>query len=126
MSVIENKEMVEALSSNRADDPLCEGILPGRAGGGEDLANSHTLDSPRELLAVDRVSISKKVLRHGLLGEGLDELARGPAGRGMIRDVDMEEFAAVVAEHDEDEEQAEGDGRDHEEVAGDDVVDVGL
>ena len=33
MSLIENEEMVEALSSNRADDPLCEGILPGRAGG---------------------------------------------------------------------------------------------
>ena len=53
MSLIENEEMVEALSSNRADDPLCEGILPGRARGGEDLANPHPLDSPRELLAVD-------------------------------------------------------------------------
>src|SRR4029450_855914 len=60
MSVIENEEMVEALSSNRADDPLCEGILPGRAGGGEDLANSHALGSPRELLAVDRVSITEQ------------------------------------------------------------------
>jgi hypothetical protein len=63
MSVIENEEMVEALSSNRADDPLCEGILPGRAGGGEDLANSHALGSPRELLAVDRVSIAEQELR---------------------------------------------------------------
>jgi hypothetical protein len=39
----------------------------------------------------------------------------------MIRDVEMEELAAVMAEADEDEEQAEGEGGDHEEVDGDDV-----
>jgi hypothetical protein len=33
----------------------------------------------------------------------------------------MEELAAVMAEADEDEEQAEGEGGDHEEVDGDDV-----
>jgi hypothetical protein len=126
MSVIENEKMVEALSSNRADDPLCEGILPGRAGGGEDLTNSHTLDSPRELLAVDRVSITEQEPGNRIVRECLDDLPGGPDCRGVVRDVDMEEFAAVVAEHDEDEEQAEGDGRDHEEVDGDDVVDVGL
>ena len=39
----------------------------------------------------------------------------------MIRDVDMEEFAAVVAEHDEDGQEAEGQGRHDEEVHGDDL-----
>ena len=77
MSVIENEEMVEALSSNRADDPLCEGILPGRAGGGEDLASSHTLDSPRELLAVDRVSITEQEPGNRIVRECLDDLPGG-------------------------------------------------
>ena len=79
------------------------------------------LDAPREVLAVDRVSITEQVPRSRIVREGLDDLAGGPDGRGVIRDVDVEEFAAVVAEHDEDEEQAEGEGRDHEEVDGDDV-----
>ena len=39
----------------------------------------------------------------------------------MVRDVEVEEFAAVMAEDDEDEEQAEGEGGDEEEVDGDDV-----
>jgi hypothetical protein len=37
----------------------------------------------------------------------------------VIRDVDVEEFAAVVVEHDEDEQQTEGQGRYEEEVHGD-------
>ena len=39
----------------------------------------------------------------------------------MFRDVEVEEFAAVMAEDDEDEEQAKGEGRDEEEVDGDDL-----
>jgi hypothetical protein len=81
----------------------------------------HVGDAPSEDLAVDRVSIPEEVLRRGPLGEGLDELPRGPAGRGMIRDVDVDEFTAVVAEPDEDEEQAKREGRDEEEVDGDNI-----
>jgi hypothetical protein len=39
----------------------------------------------------------------------------------VIRDVDVEEFAAVVAEHDENGQEAEGQGRHEEEVHGDDL-----
>jgi len=44
----------------------------------------------------------------------------------MVGDIEVDQFAAVMSQDDEDEEQAEGDGRDNEEVDGDDVVDVGL
>ena len=43
----------------------------------------------------------------------------------MIRHVDVEEFAAVMPQDNEDEEQAEGEGGDHEEVDGDDVSGMG-
>ncbi len=39
----------------------------------------------------------------------------------MIRHVDVEEFAAVMPKDDEDEEQTESEGRDDEEVDGDDI-----
>jgi hypothetical protein len=36
------------------------------------------------------------------LRKGLENLAGGPAGRRVIRDVEVEEFAAIVAEDDDD------------------------
>ena len=103
-----------------------ERVLPGCPRGNDHLANPHVGDGPGEALAVDGITISEQISRSGLVREGLNDLAGGPDCGGMIRDVEMEELAAVMAEADEDEEQAEGDGRDNEEVDGDDVVDVGL
>ena len=48
------------LAADGADYPLHEGVLPGRAGGGEDLADAHILDAPPERLAVDRVTITQQ------------------------------------------------------------------
>ena len=42
---VEHEDVVEALAADRADDALHEGILPGGAWGGEDLADPHTLES---------------------------------------------------------------------------------
>jgi hypothetical protein len=61
------------------------------------------------------------LLWSGLFRECLDDLASRPAGGGVIRDVDVDERAALVAEHDEHEEQTEGESQDEAEVDGDDV-----
>ena len=39
VAFVEDEDVVEALAADRADDALCEGILPGGAWGGEDLAD---------------------------------------------------------------------------------------
>ena len=44
----------------------------------------------------------------------------------MVGDIDMYQFAAIVAEDDEGEEQAEGEGGDHEEVDGHGFVEMRL
>ena len=98
MSLVQDEEVIQALAADGADHPLHERVLPGRAGGGEDLADPHALDSPRELLAVDRVSITEQEAGSRIVRERLDDLPGGPAGRGVVRDVDVEEFVAVVAE----------------------------
>jgi hypothetical protein len=43
----------------------------------------------------------------------------------MVGDVEVDEFTAVVAKDDEHAQQAEGEGRDDEEVDGDDVSGMG-
>jgi hypothetical protein len=45
----------------------------------------------------------------------------GPDCRGMVRDVDVKQFAALVAQHHEDEQETEGQGWHEEEVDADAV-----
>jgi hypothetical protein len=124
MRLAENHEVVEALAANRADHPLDEGILPRGTWSGQDLVDSHALDTPHELVAVDAVAITKQVGRNRIVRERLDELAAGPGGRGMVSDVEVDEQASVVAKDDEREQQAEGEGRDDEEVDGNELTGV--
>jgi hypothetical protein len=74
MSLVQDEEMVEALAADGADHSLHEGILPGCARGGEDLADVHALDSSRELLAIDRVSITEQEPVNRIVRERLDKL----------------------------------------------------
>jgi hypothetical protein len=80
MSFVQDKEMIEAVAADGADHSLHEGILPGCARGGEDLADAHALDSPRELLAVNHVSITEQEPRSGIVRERLDDLSRCSTG----------------------------------------------
>ncbi len=96
MSLVQNEEVVEALAADRSDNPFHERILPGRAWGDEDLANPHPLDSPRELIAVDRVSITEQEPWRRIVRERLDELPSCPGRRGMVGDVEVEECTAVM------------------------------
>src|SRR5262245_60988123 len=124
MGFAENHEVVEALAADRADHPLDEGILPRGAWSGQDLVDSHALDAPHELVAVETVTITEQVGRSRVMREGLDDLPSRPLGRGVVGDVEVDELTAVVGEDDEHEEQAEGEGGDHEEVDRDELAEV--
>src|SRR6516164_2361038 len=97
VAFVEHEDVVEALAADGADRPLHEGVLPGCAWGGEDLADPHVLDVPHELLAVDTVTIMKQVGRSRIIRERLDELPGGPGCRGMGGDVEVDEFTSVAA-----------------------------
>src|SRR2546425_1963614 len=124
MPFVEDDDVIEAFSSNRPDDALGEGILPGRAWGDEDLVDPHALHPPREHVAVDGVAITEQVLGRGLFREGLDKLLGGPSGGRVVGHIDVDEFPASVPKDNEPEEQAERQGRDYEEVDSGDLIAV--
>jgi hypothetical protein len=121
MGAVQNDDVIQALAPDGADHRFRERVRPGRSGGGEHLADPHVSDASREGLAVDRVSIPQEVWRAGLVRERLNDLANGPGRGGVFGHVDVEEFAAVMPQDDENEEQVGGDRGDKEEVDGDDV-----
>src|SRR5438132_11372050 len=62
MPFVEHDDVIEAFPSNRPDDALGEGVLPGGSWGDEDLVDPHTFQAPCELAAVDGVPITEQVL----------------------------------------------------------------
>ena len=65
---VDHDDVIEAFPSNRPDDALGEGILPGRSRGDEDLAHLQAFDPPSEHVAVDSVPIAEQVvLRQNLI-----------------------------------------------------------
>ncbi len=116
MPLVEYDEVVEAFSPEGADDALGERILPRRVGRDEHLLNAEAVEAAVKDVAIDRVAIPEKIPWRRLVGERVNDLLGGPGGGRVISDIDVQEFAAVMAEDDEAKEQAEGQGRDDEEV----------
>jgi hypothetical protein len=82
MLFVDHDDVIKAFPSDRADDALGEGILPGRSRGDEDLANPQAFHPPYEHVAVDGVPIAEQVLGRCLVGEALDKLVAAQAAVG--------------------------------------------
>src|SRR5207244_13027425 len=121
----QNEDMVQTLPPDRADEPLREGILPRAVGRREDFADPHALNASPKRRPVDAVAIAEEVGRRGVVRERVDELLGGPGGGGMLGHVEVEDAAALVGQHDEDEEDVQVSGGNGEEVDRDEVADMG-
>ena len=124
MAFAQNEDMIETFAPDRADEPLGEGVLPRAVGRGQHFMDPHALHSVLERVTVDAVAIAEEIERRAVLRERVDELLGGPGGGGMLGDVEVEDTAAVVGEHDQDEKDAEPDAGHDEEIDGDEVPDV--
>ena len=90
----------------------------------QDFIDPYALHALPEHVTVDRVAIAEEIGGSRVVGERLHELLGGPRGGGMLGDVEVQDTAAVVGEHDEDEEDAEPSGGHGEEVERDQVSDM--
>jgi hypothetical protein len=60
-----------------------------------------------ERVTIDAVAIAEEIGGSRVVGERLNDLLGGPRRGRMFGDVEVEDPAAVVGEHDEDEEDAQ-------------------
>ena len=110
--------------ADAADHALRERVLPSTPRRGEDLSDTHVLDSVLEGWPVHLVTIADQIPRNVLPGERLGHLLGGPLRGRVLGDVEVHDPASGVGEHDEDEEDPEPDRGDDEEVDGREVFDV--
>src|ERR1700704_181408 len=113
--------MVDALASDRSDQPFGEAVLPRRARGDGLVTNAHGTEPAFDEHAVDPIPIAEQVARGLIPRECLSDLACDPFRGRMRCDVDPDKVSAGHPNDDEDIEQIEANGRDNEQVHGGDV-----
>src|SRR5204862_5029282 len=113
--------MVDALASNRSDQPFGEAVLPRRAWGDGLVTDAHGAQSACDGSAVDSIPIPDQVARSLIPREYFCDLTCDPV-RGRIRcGVDPDKVPAGQPNDDEDIEQIAPNGRNNEQVHGADV-----
>jgi hypothetical protein len=90
----------------------------------ENFLDLHPLHAVAERLAIDLVTLAQEVGRRGVVRERVYDLLSVPESGGVLGDVEVDDAAAMVGEHDEDEEDAEPSGGHREEINRDQVPDV--
>ena len=122
--LIEDDDVVEALSANRSVQSLTIRILPRRTGCRDDFFDAHRPDAPDEIRAEDTVSVTKEISGRCIVGRGFAHLLGSPTGRKRGSDIGVQNATPVVGHDQENVEDAERRRWNHEEVDCDDVPDV--
>src|SRR5208337_3265968 len=124
MALVDDHDLVEAFTTNRADDALDVGILPGRSWRRNDLFDSHDPSPLLKAFPIRRVAVAQQVAWRGVPRKCLGDLTGEPTCGRMLGDVQMEDFPSSVAEDDAHVEQTKRSGDDHKHVDGGDTVDL--
>ena len=116
MRLVQDDDVIETLSSDRADHALDERILPGTRRRGHDLGDAHGRHAALQGRAVNPVAIAVRPAGCRVVRKGLNHLLRPPLGGRMRRGVQMEDAPSMVGEHDDDEEHPSRERRHGEEA----------
>ena len=124
MPLVKDNDVVQALSTERSDNPFAVGILPRTPRCGDHFFYVETAHPPTEPLAIDAVAITNEVFGRGIEGKGLDHLLRGPLRRRMCSDVEVDNAPTFMGEHYQDKQNLKSHGRHHEVVDRDEFLDM--
>lgn len=120
MSRVEDDEVIETFSTDRADQTFDMAVLPRRMGRDRAIANAHRTHAPPEDVTISAVIVADQPVGSLRLGESLGDLQRQPSRRGMIGNFDMQDSAAPMRQDDERIKTPEPQGRHAQHVDRDD------
>src|SRR5205809_8042127 len=110
--------MVDALASDRSDQPFGEAVLPRRAWSDGLVADAHGTQSVRDGSAVDAIPITDHVARRLSPRECFGDLATDPVRGRTGCDVDRDKVSVREPADDEGIEQIETNGQKNEQLHG--------
>jgi hypothetical protein len=116
MSLIKDDDLIQQLAADGADQALHEGTLPGRTRRRHNFLDVQAGQTAPYFLCEDAIAVADEITRRRLEGEGLPQLPAHPFRSRRRRDLEVDDLASLVAENDEDVEQAKGHRGNDEEV----------
>ncbi len=87
MRLVQDDQMIHALSPDRSDQPLGKAILPGRGRCDGFIPDAHGANSAHDHGTINAIPIAHEVAWHLIPGKCLGQLARDPFSRRVCRDV---------------------------------------
>src|SRR2546427_2239029 len=97
MPFAEHHDMVKAFPSNRSNQALGVGVLPGRAWRNDRLLDVQRPGLTRKSFSIDLVSVPDQIPWGLLQSARLDQLPSGPPRGRMLGDIETHQPAPVVA-----------------------------
>src|SRR5579863_4636872 len=125
MTLAEHHHVIEQLAPQGTYEPFRVPILPWRPRCDTHLFDTKMSHSCVEGRTVDSVAVADQPSHVGVGTDSLDDLLCGPPGRGVCRNVDVEDAAAFQREHEEHVQHLERRGRHCEEVDRDAAGEMG-
>jgi len=122
MSLIENNDVVQALSPKGPHQSLCDRIGLRRPIRSPDSDHAQSRKSGVEVLPVDVVSVVDQVYGLAIPRRCIDQLLPDPCRTGTGRHHEVDELASDVAHKDQDIQRSEADRLRHQEVGGPDAL----
>ena len=111
MSLIQRDDLIEQLAPAAADPALRDSILPRALDGGLHARHVHGTNGSGNLQPVFRVSVEDQKSERRLEWKCFPQLLDDPTGRRMLRDVEVQDPPATMADHKKTIDYAEGDRR---------------
>ena len=121
---VEDHHVIQAFAPNGSDDPFDVWILPRGTRCDENLLDVKGVDATREVLTVDAVAVTDQIPGDRVPWKRFDELSAGPFSRRVFGDVEVNDTAPLMTEHEKHEQDAEPNSWHREEVDGDQALEV--
>src|SRR3989475_10247996 len=116
MAVVENDQMIEALTTYASNHPLRVRILPRASWNRPHFPNAHSLNSLLEVLPIDSISITNQIAGCLILWKGFDDLLCRPRRRRMFGHIKVNDSAAFVRQNNEHKQYVQSSRRYGKEV----------
>ena len=115
-------DMVGAFSAYISVKPFDEWIMPRTVVSRNHFVYAHRFGAPAKPLALDAVTIPKKISRRSVPRKGFHDLLRRPSSRRVFGDIEVNDPAACMAQDNKHVQQAKPNCGDHEEIDGDHFI----
>ena len=118
MRLAQDNDVVQALTSDRSDQPFGKAILPGRGWYGRLVPDAHGAQPACDDGTIDAIPVADHVAWSFMPRECFCDLACNPLGCRVGCDVDAHEISAMNPHHHKALQQFEANGRNRKQIHG--------